>query len=124
MIETIVDSKNDLTIHKCSGSLTEEGLINTIHSLYDGTPTLNIVWDFSDASVEGISSSFVRRLAKEVRELGAIRPGGKSAVVAPKDLIFGLARMFQIMTDEKGFPFTIKVFRSFDEAMQWLLANE
>lgn len=124
MIETTVDRKNDLTIHRCIGTLTEEELNNTIQSLYDSTPTLNIVWDCSDVNVDGISSSFVRRIAKVLRELGSARSGGKSAVVAPEDLMFGLARMFQIMSDTDDFPFKIKVFRYYGEASQWLLEKE
>lgn len=51
MIETIVDKKKDLTIHKCSGSLTDEEFKEAIQSFYDGNPTMNVIWDFSKASL-------------------------------------------------------------------------
>ena len=124
MIETTVDKQHDLTLHKCSGTVTEEELTNTIYSLYDGTPTLNIIWDCSDASVDGISSSFIRRIAKVLGEIGSSRKGGKSAVIAPDNLIFGLARMFQIMSDTDDFPFKINVFRHFREACKWLFEKD
>ena len=124
MIETTVDKQHDLTLHKCSGIVTEEELTNTINSLYEGTPTLNIIWDCSDVSTDGISSSFIRRIATILHEIGSSRQGGKSAIVAPEDLIFGLARMFQIRSELDDIPFTIKVFRQFKEASQWLFEKE
>jgi len=59
-----------------------------------------------------------------VQKLGFSRQGGKTAVVAPKDLVYGLARMFQIMSDTDDFPFETRVFRSYEEAEQWLLEKE
>ena len=124
MIETTVDKKNDLTIYKCSGNMTEEEIINLIHSLYNSNLTLNTLWDCSGASVKDISTSFVRQIARELCAWGTLRQGGKTAVVAPEELIFGLSRVFQIMTGEKGFPFKVDIFKSHDEARKWLLEKE
>ncbi|HUT63528.1 MAG TPA: hypothetical protein VMZ04_06180 [Anaerolineae bacterium] len=124
MLEIIVDSEHELTIYRCSGCMTEEELTHILQSLYTGTFTLNILWDYSEASLEGISSEFVRQIHGRVQKLGSARLGGKSAIVATKELEYGLARMFQIMADENGFPLRIKLFRSIDEAHQWLLEND
>ncbi len=124
MIETTVDEKQNPTIHKCSGDLTEQELVDTIESFYDSDPTPNALWDFSHASIDSISPAFVRQLHSMVRKLGSARRGGKTAVVAPEDLGYGMARMFQIMSDRDGFPFKIKVFRHSGEAKQWLLKKE
>jgi len=124
MAETTVDKQHDLTIHKYSGNLTEQGLLNTIQSFYEDSPTLYTLCDYSDASVDLISLAFVRQLYSMVQKLGFSRQGGKTAVVAPKDLVYGLARMFQIMSDTDDFPFETRVFRSYEEAEQWLLEKE
>ena len=55
-----------------------------------------------------------------MRRPGAARKGGKSAVLAPNDLEYGLAVMFRILSDKDGFPFGIGVFRSHKETGQWL----
>jgi hypothetical protein len=124
MIETIVYKKKGLTVHKCSGSLTEQEFRNAIQSFYKDPSTQNLLWDFSGASMDLISPAFVRQLHSMVRKLGSARRGGKTAIVAPKDLEFAMARMFQIMSDTNDFPFKIKVFRYYGEASQWLLEKK
>ena len=74
--------------------------------------------------MSGISSLFVRETAQKLRDLVPSRNNGKIAVIAPKDLEFGMARMFQLMSDEKQFPFSVKVFRHVGEACQWLFVEE
>jgi len=69
MIETVVSNRHNLTIYKCSGNLSEAELSNAIQSLYNDQPTLNFLWDLSDASMDGISSTFVRKMSTSVREL-------------------------------------------------------
>jgi len=124
MIETTVDKSQNLTIHKCSGSLTEQELVDTIESFYGGNPTLYTLWDFSNSSFDKISNEFLRQMFSIVQRGGSSRKGGKTAVIAPSDLEYGMARMFQIMSDTNGFPFEVKVFRYYGEASQWLFRKE
>lgn len=44
--------------------------------------------------------------------------GGRWAVVAPGDLVYGMARMYQLIRSEA--PYELGVFRSPDEAAYWL----
>ena len=124
MIETTVDDQHDLTIHSCSGSLTKEEFMDAIQSFYKENPTRYVIWDFAKASLADIPSDCVRRSTEMVKRLGVARRNGKSAVIASSDLEYGLARMFQIMTDNGEIPFKIKVFRYFGEATQWLFEEE
>ena len=124
MIETTVDDQHDLTIHSCSGSLTEEEFMDAIQSFYKENPTRYVIWDFAKASLADILSDFVRQSSEMVKRLGVARRNGKSAVIASSDLEYGLARMFQIMTDNGEIPFKIKVFRYFREATRWLFEKE
>ena len=124
MLEIEVDSANDLTVYRCSGHMTEEELTYILQSLYNGTPTMNILWDYTDASLAAISSEYVRQLYGKVQKLSTVRRGGKSALVASKEMEYGLGRMFQIMSDENGFPIKVKLFNSVDEARRWLTEKE
>jgi len=124
MIETVVDKQNDLTIHKCSGGITADEFTKAIHSFYDGNPTMNVVWDFSKASLADTPTTVVKQSSMLVQKLVCCRKNGKSAVIASRDLEYGMARMFQLMTENGEIPFTIRVFRSIDEAKQWLLSKE
>ena len=118
MIETTVDDQHDLIIHSCSGSLTEKEFLDAIQSYYEKNPTRNVIWNFSKASLADIPSDFVRRSSEVVKRLGVARRNGKSAVIVSSDLEYGMARMFQIMTNSGEIPFTIKVFRYFGETTQ------
>ena len=124
MIETTIDEKQNLTIHKCSGDLNEQELLDTIESFYGDNPTLYSIWDFSNSSFDKISNEFLRQMFSIVQKVGSNRQGGRTAVIAPSDLEYGMARMFQIMSNTNDFPFKIKVFRYFGEASQWLLEKE
>ena len=44
------------------------------------------------------------------------------AIVAPRDLDYGLSRMIEMVTGIAGeqLPYKIKVFRSMEEATKWL----
>ncbi len=122
MIETTVDNQNDLTIHKCSGNLTEQEILDTIHSFYESSLTKYTLWDYSNASMNNIPTKYVRKIFMLVKNRGFARQGGKTAIVTPKDLEYGFARMFQIMSDVNDFSFEIKVFRYVGEAYQWLFS--
>jgi hypothetical protein len=124
MIETVVSRRHNLTIYKCSGDLSEAEISNAIQFLYNDQPTLHLLWDLSNASMDGISSTFVRKISTSVRERGIAVQDRKIAVIAPKDLEYGIARMFQILSNESRFPFKIKVFKYVGEACQWILEKE
>ena len=46
--------------------------------------------------------------------------GGKTAIVALKDLDFGMTRMLMTFAEMKDLPVVAEVFRSFDNAIEWL----
>lgn len=77
MIETIVDKQNDLTIHKCSGVLTEKKLLDKIQTFYDSNPTLYTLWDFSHAVSDSISQEAVRKMLALVQRVGPRRRVGQ-----------------------------------------------
>jgi hypothetical protein len=52
------------------------------------------------------------------------RRGGKTALVAGEGRPFGLARMYQLITDTMTLPFEIKVFTSIEKAHNWLGTEE
>jgi hypothetical protein len=53
-----------------------------------------------------------------------MRKGCKAAIVAPKDLEFGVGRITQSFGQNEQLPYPIMAFRSMDEAKQWLDKEE
>jgi hypothetical protein len=84
----------------------------------DFKPHFDQLWDCRD--VESTQAS-----AEDMRELAANNPftgGSRRAVVAPSNAVFGLSRMFEILTEDTQDEF--KVFRDWDEARSWLGLDE
>ncbi len=51
------------------------------------------------------------------RRLDRLR-GGRVAMVAPTDLIFGMFRMWELRREELNYE--VRVYRSFEEAVRWI----
>jgi hypothetical protein len=59
--------------------------------------------------------------AATIREMVRLNPfwaGARRAVVVTSDVVFGMARMYQILRDES--PDALEIFRKMDGALQWL----
>ena len=124
MIETQLDKSKKLTIFTVSGTITALEFANAIRSFYAGDLTLYALWDLRNGKIESTDND-VWNLARSVSSLNlSSRRGGKTALVAGEGRPFGLARMYQLITDTMPLPFEIKVFTSIDEAHNWLETEE
>ena len=104
------------------GTIPDDEFINFYKSLYEKDPlltTMNHLVDLRQTDSTPRSSSVLSQFAEfmkgRVTET-AERP--KVAVVAPKDLSFGLARMYEVFADQVKWDFV--VFRDIDAALAWI----
>ncbi|MCP5060203.1 MAG: hypothetical protein GY937_26180 [bacterium] len=74
--------------------------------------------DFSKAETGDVESAHVRRLAELARDTSEWVPRLAVAFVAPADLDFGYARMWEALADETGWD--VRVFRTSTQATSWL----
>jgi hypothetical protein len=65
-----------------------------------------------------ITSAEIRQIAVVDQQLAAVNANVALAAVAPQDLLFGMARMWQAFTDTIGWQ--TAVFRTRDEAEHWI----
>ena len=120
MIETQLDKSKKLTIFTVSGTINARELAGFIRSFYTGEVTLYALWDLRNGKIEATDND-VWDLARSVSTLNlSRRRGGKTALVAGEGRPFGLARMYQLITDTMTLPFEIRVFSSIEEAHNWL----
>jgi len=70
--------------------------------------------DLTAADLARITSDGVRRIAAHDPDRNA---NVRTAIVAPRDLEFGIARMFEVLREHRS---QIAVFRDMDEARRWL----
>ncbi|MBW2277217.1 MAG: hypothetical protein JRF63_06975, partial [Deltaproteobacteria bacterium] len=90
MIRSHVEQSRELTIHVCSGKISEQDLRSVIKRLYDGSPTLHNLWDLSAADISGWTADEIRQLALAAKSYAPDRVAGKTALVTPRDVDFGL----------------------------------
>ena len=119
-IETSIDHPNDLTIHTVKGDVNAEEIIQRIEEYNSGKVTLRVIWDFSDAHIEDSSSEKLRSVLEAAGRYHEARKGGKAALVSTEIFLFGLERMYGILTEIKESPVEHRPFRNMDDAKEWI----
>jgi hypothetical protein len=113
------DAVNKILLAHVDGQLTDESLrdaYRAIHSYSIATNAAAGIFDFSGVTEFAVSSEFVRRLAQgEPAMPNEERP---RIVVAPQPAGFGLARMFQLVGEQKRPKFS--TVKTIDEALRIL----
>jgi hypothetical protein len=120
IIKTTIHASLQLTVRTASGTLRADDLIAAIRSYYAGPVTKLILWDFEKADVEEVTADQLHQLVRVTKELLPVREGGKTALVAPSDLAFGLGRMFDSEQEVSSPKVAHKTFRTQDQALEWL----
>ena len=70
--------------------------------------------DLRDVADVQITASCIREMVR----LNPFGAGARRAVVVTNDVVFGMARMYQILSDESSD--ALQIFRKMDDALQWL----
>lgn len=111
-----IDVARGLVVTRLWGRLTDEDLIDHQQRLRtdpEFDPGFRQFADFSDVEETTIAPEVIRELAR-TNPWGA---GARRAMFAPSDLLFGLARMFEMLDEQLD---EVRVFRNADEARAWL----
>lgn len=117
-----IDKKRRLVLSSGDGVLTKADLLGHMDQLSndpDFDPDFSQVLNFRQINGLELGPEDVRQLAQR----NIFSPRSRRAFVVKDDLQFGLARMFEIHRELKG-ETGIRVFRTFDEAMDWILVGE
>ena len=118
-IVTEVDESKGLTVHTIRKTVGIEDIKQKLREFYSGRITKNIIWDFTNASVDssvsGDNLNFLLRYAKQFS-----RPGGKTALVATKAKDFDLARIVETKIHVVRKDIELMVFKNYADAIKWL----
>jgi hypothetical protein len=123
-IEKSVNREAGLTVYTVQGTVSGEEIKNAVRDFYKHGPiTRNVLWDLTQAVLTDLSAEDIRSISHVPRKSLELREGGKTAIIAPSDLAFGLGRMYQSSSPPEDLPFEIQVFRETEAAQQWLAEN-
>ena len=115
----IMKDKN-LTIIEVTGKVASKEIIDTMKEMYASEFSLNLLWDLSRSDLSKITADQIRRIVDAAKQYAHLREGGKTALFTTVPVGFGIARMYEILAEANQHPIPNRVFRSFDEAMEWL----
>lgn len=113
-----IDKERGLVLSSGAGILTKEDILGHMNRLStdpDFDPNFCQLLDFTNLTAVEIGPDDVREFAQ--RDI--FSSDSRRAFVVKDDLHFGLARMFGIHRELRG-EMGIRVFRNFDEAMDWI----
>ena len=80
----------------------------------------DVIWDFADADLSRLTTDDVMDLVSISESYRDRRPlQGKTAIVAPTDLVYGLGRMYKTLSN-RGDSGRIRVVRCREDALSWI----
>jgi hypothetical protein len=126
-IETNIDLEQELSVVSATGTLTAQEIREAIDAYYAGIWTRLIIWDFSSADLSRIKAEEVASLVQSTIRYTDRRNDGRTALLLPSDLAFGMGRMFEMLADLQGDTPTNVQYRSFrdcSEAFAWLQGSD
>src|SRR5215510_4407824 len=117
-VERKADSVARVVILTVSGNLGDEellGLADEVAKAPELEADFSLLIDLRQANGRNVSTGGVRKLVARSLVLSA---ASRRAVVVPSDLGFGMARMYEMLREDRGG--AARVFRDYDEARRWV----
>ncbi len=124
-ITKFFDRSKQLVTFTCSGELSFAEVKSALEEMYASDDIEHIkdaIWDLSDATLAGMSNEEILGISDIIRAHKDVRKPGKSALIVPADVDFGLGRMYE--AQETGLPIETRVFRTMEAALKWLNEEE
>jgi len=119
-VDRRIDAEKDLTIYKVNGELSNEELLRLNNELFTGQSTEKIIFNFRDGSLKNISTGVFKQKIISSKSRAEKRKEIKVAIIAKKDIDFGMGRMYAAYVEMEDIGVTINVFRTQSESLQWL----
>ena len=104
------------------GDISDSDLLPSYNQLYQNEnwkPGFDEIVDLRNADLSDVTSEGLERLSSTVKHITAGKcEVFKTAVIAPDDLPFGLARVYEAVSVDT--PERVRVFRDLKRAFEWL----
>ncbi|MGW8248893.1 MAG: hypothetical protein ACWGOV_12380 [Acidiferrobacterales bacterium] len=120
MLEEFVDEERQLTIHIFTGEVLGKDVIEAVKALYASGPTLNHLWDLTDADMSAVKSEDLQEIALIAKQSSTSGRNGRTAIVSNSDLGYGLSRMYGSFAEMSGHSTVVRSFRTRKEAEEWI----
>jgi hypothetical protein len=119
-----ITTRNDgsVIVNTVKGLVGLDEIANFISDNIDSWIGKSELWDISEMDFNDISTEDLRVFVQKaaITSAASKRSGGKTAIVAPKDLQFGMMRSLESFTEISSYETTTRIFRTMNEAKSWL----
>jgi len=119
-VDKHIEAEKGLAIYKVNGELSAGELLRLNNKLLTGQSTEKIVFDFMNGSLKNISPEVFKQEIIGSKSRTEKRKEIKVAIIAKKDIDFGLGRMYAAYIEMEDIGVNISVFRTRSEALKWL----
>lgn len=110
----------DLTVLTVAGKISANEIITVLEEFYRGEFTANLLWDCTEADLSQLTRAQLQEVLTSSKQHSRLRQEGKTALVMPDDLGYGIGRMYETLSEVTEHPISLAVFRSMEEAWEWL----
>jgi hypothetical protein len=120
-----LNKEHSYFVTEASGTVDTQGLLNLFEKIIkheDWYTGLNTLINFSEITLVTLKSDEISQISNMTKSLKKVLGDGRCAFVMNQQVDYGLARMFQMMT-EPHVDFQIEIFTSLTEAETWLIKN-
>lgn len=115
-----IETKGDCTIFKVTGEVTAHDIIIQAAEYMAGEQTDTTMWDFTQTARVIITTVEMKGIADSLKQSAKVGKVRKVALVGSKAINIGLGKLFAAFALMAELPYTYKVFRQKDDAMEWL----
>lgn len=119
MAEIIYENYNDVVILRVIGGATFDETSEASKEYFPRV-TKHLIWDFTDGSLMDVTSDQFNSVPEVLKKYFINRNGGRTAFACPSQYVYGMFRMYIAFADIKNMPYEYSVFRSFNEALEWV----
>jgi len=120
MIKPHYDDKLNLTTYICTGPVTAGEIEKQVRILYQGTPSLHAMWDFTEADLSHLSPEDVRGIARIVKDTSHSRAGGRTALVFSTAMLTEMGALLESISEIEVPDAKIKVFNDLKAGLVWI----
>ena len=115
-----IEKEGNCTTFRVVGEVAANDILFKAVEYIQGEQTETSMWDFTQTSKVKITSLEMRAIAEGLKGVPTDGTVRKVALVGSKVINIGLGNMFIAFAQMTGLPFTYKVFRSMENAREWL----
>lgn len=116
-----LENESHYAVFRVAGPVSFDQVCDTLAAFYRRTqsrPVARVLWDLRSADLSGLTSDEMERLPRFAGRFTDARKGGRTAIVAEKEVDFAVTRLISFFSHH--LPVEVRAFRRLNEAESWL----